>query len=176
MIQKGPDQQKGPQMVNVWVDHFDPFWTLSDARKCQSQDTLITLTSWVKGTSPFHIQPSNSALPVGWAEGKSKNLILPRKPLAPWEQSDKKQNSVEQQIRREAIILHGLNIELVCRSASGISIGYVELDIHYDVTIFTLLVAIVHIVQISVEPVARWICRAWYSLCKACLPFNGFAT
>ena len=67
---------------------------------------------------------------------------------------------MEQQIRREAIILHGLNIELVCRSASGISIGYVELDIHYDVTIFTLLVAIVHIVQISVEPGARWICRA----------------
>ena len=45
MIQKGPDRQKGPQMVNIWVDHFDPFWTLSDARKCQNQDTLITLTS-----------------------------------------------------------------------------------------------------------------------------------
>ena len=84
MIQKGPDRQKGLQMVNIWVDHFDPFWTLLDARKCQNQDTLITLTSWVKGTSPFHIQPSNSAHPVGWAEGKSKNLILPRKPLAPY--------------------------------------------------------------------------------------------
>ena len=27
-------------------------WT-SDARKCQNQVTLLTLTSWVKGTSPF---------------------------------------------------------------------------------------------------------------------------
>ena len=25
--------------------HFDPFWTVSNARKCQNQDTLLTLTS-----------------------------------------------------------------------------------------------------------------------------------